>query len=151
MLFAELLLLSSLVYKLQLSGRYHFNLQLCRGPIGRIYPEKKSAYYTSNPQWCGHVRGYLGGLPVLSDFLHHPVIALINPKVVKSEIGWILIWQYLMKFWPSALESLGMKTRLIACIWCSPLPCSSHNEQSWQKRLLGEGLSLSNSKTRLYL
>lgn len=32
MLFAELLLLSILVYKLQLSGMYHFNLQLCRGP-----------------------------------------------------------------------------------------------------------------------
>lgn len=110
------------------------------GALSRTYPEENSAYYTCNPQWCGHVRGYLGGLSALWsalwDFTHRHYIALINSKVVRLEICWILILQYLMKFLPSALEPVGMKTCLTACIWCSLLPCSSQHEQSWQKGCL---------------
>lgn len=64
--------------------------------------------------------GYLGGLTALwdavLDFIYHPCTAFINYRVVKLEICWIFILQFLLKFLPSVLKSIGMKMCLTACI-----------------------------------
>lgn len=68
--------------------------------------------------------------------------------VVRLEICWSFILQFLMKFLPSSLRSVGLQMPLTASVWRSWLPRSTRHEQSWRKGYLRKDFSFSNRKKK---
>ena len=101
----------------QLGGTCHFKLQLRRG-LSRMYPEKNSVYWMCNPQWRRHVPGVSGrsycSIERAARFYVLPSSVFINSIVVKLEVCWSFILQFLLKFLPSVQKSVGMKMHLAA-------------------------------------
>lgn len=140
-----------LVWK-QLGGIHRLKPQL-RRDLSIIYPEKNSVYWMCNPQWRRHVPGTPGSSCCSTEcaaarFYVSPSTTFINSMVVKLEMCWSFILQFLLIFLPSVQKFVGMKMHLAASVWRSWWPCLSQHEQSWPRGYLKKGFSSSNRKKK---